>query len=217
MSKKIVKQARQTVITLEALESLKQPCEVELFADSQTAILRGALAHYYIGVHVGADGAAWQLGGMTDNGREKGIANLTLQALREIGLLDEVSEHPEQGILTYPGAKVLATATQQVTIVGVWFNWLRTYRIAQGQPLPERMGDVSKADVQWAKERIARLAQSHFRNLTLTIREEKGRKLAYTPHGNLFGYVAKADEESVGDFLTLKFCIVQDGNLICIT
>ena len=182
----------------------------------QSAILRGALAHYYMGKHVGADGAAWQLGKMTDDGREPGIANLTLQALREIGLLDEVTDHPEHGILTYPGAKLLEATMRLVTIVGVWFNWLRTYRIAQGQPPPERMGDVSKEDVQWAKEQVARLTQSQFCNLTLTIHEENQREIAYTPHGNLFGYVTQGNEGIVGDCLTLKYCIVQDGNLICI-
>jgi hypothetical protein len=182
----------------------------------QTAILRGALAHYYMGKHVGADGAAWQLGQMTDNGREPGIANLTLQTLREIGLLDEVTDHPEHGILTYPGAKLLETTTRLITIVGVWFNWLRTYRISQGQLPPERMGDVSKEDVQWAKEQVERLAQSHFRNLTLSIHEENQRKIAYTPQGNIFGYVAQRDEEIINHCLTVKFCIVQDGNLICV-
>jgi hypothetical protein len=78
------------------------------------------------------------------------------------------------------------------------------------------MGEVSKNDVQWAKEQVARLARNHFCNLTLTMGEENQRKVAYTPHGNLFGYVAQGDQETLGDSLTLKFCIVQDGNLICV-
>ena len=56
-----------------------------------------------------------------------------------------------------------------------------------------------------------------FRNLTLTICMEGERKVAYTEAGNLFGYIARNDAETVNnDMITIRFGVVKDGNLRCI-
>jgi hypothetical protein len=183
--------------------------------EQQTAVLRGALAHYYLNASTGHDGAAWQIGEPTDDGRKPGIAQLTIRALREIGVLDELAE-TDSGIVRYPGAKVLEATGATITINGVWFNWYRAYRQSKGQPLPDTMSDIPKEQSQWAKEQVTQLARTQFRNLTLTIRIEGERKIAITEQGNIFGYIAREDTDAVGQTITIHFGIVKDGNLRCI-
>lgn len=183
--------------------------------DRQTAVLCGALAHYYLKTSTGHDGAAWQIGERVEEGRKPGIAQLTIRALREIGILDELAE-TETGIVRYPGAKVLEATGTAITITGVWFNWYRAYLQSRGQSLPEMMNDVAKEQAHWAKEQVTQLTRTQFRNLTLTIRNDDERKIAYTLRGNIFGYIAREDTDKVGDAITVRFGIVKDGNLRCI-
>jgi len=193
-------------------ESARERCEAFLAqyeSDQQRAILRSALAHAHL--NNGADGAAWQIGAATDDGRAPGIAQITLDALREIGLLDEIAS-TDDGVIVYPGAKILPTA-RTVTLIGVWFNWLCAYRKVRGERIPDRMGDLSPDAVAWAKDQIAALS---FDGLTLTIYCENGRKIAYTPHGNIFAYVAREEHDRVGATITLKRTLHRNGDLIAL-
>lgn len=61
--------------------------------------------------------------------------------------------------------------------------------------LPARMSDIPKATRNQAKLRTKRLADRAFNNLRLFIRvTDEDRVVAYTEHGNLFGYVATGQE-----------------------
>lgn len=179
--------------------------------EERHGILLAVLAHSYFGEQVGRDGAAWQMGSED----ELPIARLTLQALRTIGLLDEIDELEQVGLLRYPAAHVLETPLCSIGINGVWFNWLRVWLLAQGQPLPTSMTDVPKHQAEWAKIKIAQLTQTQFRDFGLHIRDENGRKVAYTASGNLFGYISRdsAGRVEEGDQLIIQAAIARDGNL----
>jgi hypothetical protein len=195
----------------------------EAFLDSQAdrdGVLLGALAHYYLNPqHKGLDAAAWQLGERDEvaGGRKAGIAQMTIQALRAIGVLDEIYENPDSLYRTYPGAVIHEPKNLAIQISGTWFNWYRAYLQSRGQPLPEIMRDVSNEQKVWAKAQVTRLAQTQFRNMQLTVCMEGGRKIAYTEAGNLFGYIARVDNDTVSnDTITIRFGVVKDGNLRCI-
>lgn len=179
--------------------------------EEQHHILLAVLAHSYLGEQVGRDGAAWQMGSED----ELPIARLTLQALRTIGLLDEIDELEQGGLIRYPVAHVLETPLCSMGINGVWFNWLRVWLMAQGQSLPTGMADIPKNQAEWAKTKIAQLTQTQFRDFPLIIRDENGRKLAYTTSGNLFGYISRdsAGRVEEGDQLIIQAAIAKDGNL----
>lgn len=181
-------------------------------SEQQTSVLRGALAHYYLNASTGHDGATWQIGEPTDDGRKPGIAQMTIRALREIGVLDELDE-TDNGVVRYPGAKVLESTSTTITINGVWFNWYRVYMQSKEQSPPDTMNEISKEQSQWAKEQVAKM---QFCNLTLTIRTEGERKIAITEQDNIFGYIAREDTDTVDDTITIHFGIVKDGNLKCI-
>ena len=79
------------------------------------------------------------------------------------------------------------------------------------------MRDVSNEQKVWAKVQVTRLAQTQFRDMHLIIHTEDERKIAYTEAGNLFGYVARNDNETVSnDTIIIRFGVVKDGNLRCI-
>ncbi|MBI5928187.1 MAG: hypothetical protein HY862_02680 [Chloroflexi bacterium] len=179
--------------------------------EERHGILLAVLAHSYLGESVGRDGAAWQMGSED----ELPMARMTLQALRSIGLLDEIDQMEQGGLLRYPAAHILETPLCSIGINGVWFNWLRVWLSAQGQALPSSMADVPKSQAEWAKNKIAHLAQTQFRDFGLHIRDENGRKVAYTVHGNLFGYLSRdsAGRVAQGDQLNIQAAIAQDGNL----
>ena len=81
--------------------------------------------------------------------------------------------------------------------------------------MPTTMTDVSKSQAEWAKTKIAQLTQTQFRDFMLHIRDENGRKVAYTANGNLFGYISRdsAGRVEEGDHLMIQAAIARDGNL----
>ncbi|MHB8629594.1 MAG: hypothetical protein ACYDBJ_24235 [Aggregatilineales bacterium] len=185
-------------------------------AEQQTALLRGAMVSAYLSDNP-SDAVLWLPGAKTDRGRAPGIAHKTIQALREIGVLDEIGETSE-GILVYPGAVVSApTYLHSIGITGVWFNWLRAWQQANGQPPIATPGDVSQPRSVWAKARVGELAQTQFRDLVLTIQIEGERKVAITPNGNVFGYVSKDSTDHVPEGqIVIRFSLCRDGNLRCV-
>jgi hypothetical protein len=193
------------------------------FLDSQAdrdGVLLGALANYYLNPqHKGVDAAVWQLGERDEvaGGRKTGIAQMTIQALRAIGVLDEIDDNPDSLCPTYPGAVIHESSNSTIQLSGTWFNWYRAYLQSKDEPIPATMADVAKEQKVWAKAQVTRLAQTQFRDMQLTVRTEGERKLAYTEAGNLFGYVARVDNETVSnDTITIRFGVVKDGNLRCI-
>ena len=184
--------------------------------EEQPALLRGAIVSAYL-LDTPVDTALWLSGVRTDQGRLPGIAHKTMQALREIGVLDEVGETSE-GVLAYPGGSFSTPAyAHSIGITGVWFNWLRTWQQANGQPLTATPGEVTRPRSLWAKARISELTQTQFRDLVLTIQTQGERKVAITEHGNLFGYISKDSTDRVPNGqIAVRFAICRDGNLRCV-
>ncbi|MEL7432617.1 MAG: hypothetical protein AAFN11_01600, partial [Chloroflexota bacterium] len=180
--------------------------------DGQTKyrVLLAALAHYYTNPdHIGRDESVWQLGPKNHMGtRDSGIAQDTIQALREVGILDQLSRLNNGRIVRYPSARVLPTASHPVKIAGVWFNYWRAVCAADDKEVPERMQQVKKSDADWAKVQVEQLAHSTFRNMTIEIRLEGDRAVAYTEKGNIFGYIAKDNTQDVVEgFTRLKYIV----------
>jgi len=175
------------------------------------ALLLAAVAHYYSNPeHIGRDEAVWQFGAKNPHTgtRENGIAQQMIQALRMAGVLNELSRLENGRVVRYPSAKTLLTPQSPIKIVGVWFNYWRYTCKDKGQPIPERMQAVDKVDMDWAKEEVAKLAHTQFRNMTLEIRLEGERAIAYTQHNNIFGYIAKEHTHDVTPGKTqLRFCL----------
>lgn len=201
-------------------EAIRARCEAYLEPfdpDERLFVLLGAVTSNYLRDEHTSDAAIWQRGARrADGGFAPGIANLMLAALRHIDLLQHV-DHTAAGLIAYPAATTAPAPAQTIQINGVWMNYLRTVYTARGQQMPQQMSDIQKQQREWAKARIAQLADEQFINMELTIRDEDERKVAYTPSGNLFGYISKASAERItGDTLTLKRSLAVDGNLLAL-
>ena len=185
---------------------------------TQYRILLAAVAHYYSNPqHAGKDEAVWQLGPKAVDGtRLDGIAQMMIAALRQIDVLDGLTQLVSGFIVRYPGARQIPMPQQPIKIVGVWFNYWRFTAAHRGLAIPERMQDVSEADEQWAKAEVERLANTRFKDMTLAIRHENGRAIAYTKQGNIFGYIAKEFTNDVGEQITLRFNLCRDGNYLTV-
>lgn len=180
---------------------------------AQYELLLAAAAHYYSNpAHIGRDESIWQVGPKNPHTglRESGIAQQMIQALREAGVLDQLSELDNGRIICYPSARVLATPRKPIKIVGVWFNYWRFICKQDGKPVPERMQEVTKEDQHWAQAQVTDLAYTTFPNMMLEIRQVGERAVAYTEQDNIFGYIAK---ESTADVtpgkVQLRFAIAK--------
>ncbi len=182
-------------------------------AEQHTAILRGAMVSAYMSETPSSDNAVWLMGEQRNDGsRAPGIAQKSIQALREVGVLDEIGE-TSLGLIAYPGATVHEPAMQSAGITGVWFNWLKTQHAGNGRPVPERMQDVPRPDQRQAKQRIAHLAKTQFPGMQLRVADEDGKMVAYTERGNLFGYLKGAEGIQPGDAIELGISTTKDGNM----
>ncbi len=180
--------------------------------ERQTSILRGAMVSAYMGDTAESDAAIWLPGEKTETGRKLGIANKSIQALREIGVLDEIAQ-TENGLVSYPGASIQEPSYRTIGINGVWFNWYKRWAEANGEPISETMSDVPKERAKWAKHQVELLAQSYLSGLPLTIRSEGERRVAYTVEGQMFGLLARDVTDDLGDAIRLRFTLAKDGNL----
>ncbi len=179
-------------------------------AEQQTAILRGAMVSAYMGDTPESDAAIWLPGEKTETGRLPGIANKSIQALREIGVLDEIAQTPD-GLVSYPGAVIQEPTYQTIGINGVWFNWYRQWAEANGEPMPETMGEVPKDTAKWAKQQVETIYQDG--SCAIEIRTEGERQAACTSDNQLLGFIAKDAEGIAEGPYTLKYALAKDGNL----
>ncbi|MBX3059874.1 MAG: hypothetical protein KF770_25760, partial [Anaerolineae bacterium] len=196
-------------------------------ADKRHCVLLGAAAYLYAqgpqmypepGRRNGEpvrDALIWQLGRKRDgegNGREPGIAQAMLEALRQIGLLGEPVWTAAGAVLYYRDEPCARCAGVPVRISGVWFNWLRVTR----PDTPESMSLVPKPERAQAKARIADFVQDKFRGMMLTTEvTDNNRVVTRTPHGNLFGYVQRDHELAAirHDQWRIAWAHVVDGNV----
>lgn len=188
------------------------------------AILRGAMVATYLSDEP-SDAALWLLGEKTEQGHAPGMAQRTLQALRDIGILDEIGATANAGVIRYPGATTSEPTFQRsIGINAVWFNWYCRQQAAKGEPIPFQPGDVPKKIAKEAKAYITELAQTNLQNFPVTIRrttyiDKKGQTVerlgAFTQAGNLLGLITPDSEKQItgGQEVTLKFAIAADGNV----
>src|SRR5690606_4211129 len=114
-----------------------------------------------------------------------------LAALRTIGLLGEPVWTSAGAVLFFADTPCPKRAGVPVSLNGVWFNFLR----ATYPQTPQKMGQVSKAEREQAKARIAGYVTDRFVGMVLTTAvTEYNRVITHTPHGNLFGDVQRDQE-----------------------
>jgi hypothetical protein len=191
-------------------------------ADKRHCVLLGAAAYLYAqGPQDGEpvrDALIWQLGRKRvgeGNGREPGITQQMLAALRQIGLLGEPMWTTAGAILYYQDEPCPRQAGVPVRLNGVWMNWLNV----QNGRTYTRMGDVPAAERDQAKARIADYVQDQFRGMMLfTEVTDNNRVVTRTPHGNLFGHVQKDHELAAirHDQWQIAWATAIDGNVYSI-
>lgn len=162
------------------------------------------------------DALIWQLGAKRDgSGRESGIAQATLDALRQIGLLGEPVWTSRGAVLYYNDEPQARRSGVPIRLNGVWLNWLNS---RNGRAY-SRMSDVPPAEREQAKARIADFVQEQFRGMMLTTEvTDNGRVVTRTPHGNLFGYVQKDHELAAirYDQWRIAWAHAVDGNVLAV-
>jgi hypothetical protein len=192
-------------------------------ADKRHNVLIGAAAYLYAqGPQNGEpvrDALIWQLGRKRDgdsNGRFPGIAQMMLEALRQIGLLGKPVWREKAGaLLCYREADCPKCAGVPVKLNGVWLNLLN----ATGKRQYARMSDVPPVERDQAKARIADYVQDSFRGMMLfTEVTDNNRVVTRTPHGNLFGYVQRDHELAAirHDQWQIAWATAIDGNVMAI-
>lgn len=139
-----------------------------------SAILRGAMVSVHLSPRRrnGADaGGVWLSGKkQADGTRGPGIAQRSIQALREIGLLDEVDTDPAGGVIVYPAAAVPEPTYQTVGI-----------RLGRG-----------KASLPEAQDRATELAEQH-----IMVAQEAGSLVVYSETGVRLGRLSQDSRERV--------------------
>jgi hypothetical protein len=181
-------------------------------AEQQTAVLRGAMVSAYMGDMPESDAAIWLPGEKTETGRKLGIANKSIQALREIGVLDEIAQ-TSSGLVSYPGASIQEPTYKTIGINGVWFNWYKRWAEENGESVPQSMSDVPKDRAKWAKHIVQTVIQPDTMNIRMSVVTSGDRKLACDEEGNLVGYLSKDSQDLVEGTYNIKASIVKDGNL----
>jgi hypothetical protein len=180
-------------------------------------VLLGAAAYLYAqgpekGVAV-RDGLLWQLGARRDgSGRYPGIANMMLDALRQIGLLGKPVWILNRIVLVYQEQPQARCSGVPVRLNGVWLNLLNATNGRQYT----RMSDVPAEERMRAKARIADFVQERFRGMMLfTEVTDQDRVITRTPHGNLFGYVQRDHELAAirYDRWRIAWATAVDGNV----
>ncbi|MCP4416465.1 MAG: hypothetical protein GY805_07575, partial [Chloroflexi bacterium] len=145
-----------------------------------------------------------------------GIAQMMLNALRQIGLLGDPVWTTQGAVLHYQTQPQARAAGVPIRLNGVWFNMLK----ATGKRPYARMGDVPPAERKQAKTRIANYVQEQFLGMLLTTEvHDSGsnelRIITRTPQGNLFGYVQRDHELAAVryDQWRIAFATAVDGNV----
>ncbi|MCA9956485.1 MAG: hypothetical protein KC434_17270, partial [Anaerolineales bacterium] len=191
-------------------------------AEKRPLVLLGAAAYLYAqGPQAGEpvrDALIWQLGArrsVDSSGREPGLAQATIQALRQIGLLGEPIWTTVGAVLHYADEPNKQAAGVPVRLNGVWLNLLN----ATAKRPYTRMADVPLTERSQAKTRIADYVQDQFRGMMLTTEvTDDNRVVTRTPHGNLFGYVQRDHELAAVryDQWRIAWAHAIDGNVLAV-
>jgi len=165
-----------------------------------------------------SDAAVWVPGIQTpEYGRLPGIAETTLSALREIGLLNEIDQ-TEDGVIAYPGAVIEEPTYQSIGIKEAWFIWLQQDAKTRGLPVPERSQDLDKATRKEARQAFKKAASS-YQGQEITIKEEENDRtsqkelIAYIGDDVRLGVVSNPDQLADGQKITIKCSFARSSNL----
>jgi hypothetical protein len=180
----------------------------------------------YMGEAPTSDTALWLMGGVDESQsssglsrqrnvqatrRKAGVARKSIQALREVGVLDEIAQ-TAGGVVVYPGAATRQAGHRSAGITGVWFNWWRARAAQLGESVPQRMQEVPRPQQRIAKRRIAHMTKHDFPGMRLTVTEQGGRLVTVTENGNLFGFLKGMEDVQPGDVIELGLANTKDGN-----
>ncbi len=181
---------------------------------THTAILRGAMISVHMSQPPGSDAAVWVPGKQTEDGREFGIAQKSIQALREIGLLNEL-EQSEDGIINYPSAIMQEPTYQTAGIKHAWFAWYQEHARSTGLPVPERFQDVEKNTKKWAKQQLKEESKRNLQETEIEIREENSLLFAYSKDDVPLGLIDSKSNPNIkaGNRYTIRGAVARDGNL----
>lgn len=136
-------------------------------------------------------------------------ADITIQALRAIGLLGEP-------VWTMAGAQLWYEERPStgipLRINGVWYNW---WKLQTGEQLS--MSEMDRRDRDRAKQRVAELAGGWV-GMRLLLVSEASRVRVVTANGNFFGMVSRSSQEALNgrSECTVHSAIVRDGNVLAV-
>ncbi len=200
--------------SIESYEAVRQHCEryLDLCHGDINEIMIGVLNAANVGDR--NDSAAWQLEG--EGEVEGGFARLTIEALCEIGLLNDIDVN-EAGLVVYPRADACITKQVAIRITSVWFQLI----VATDKDVPAdmTMGELVKWSpdkAKAAKNAVRMAAASGKFNTTWTVDEYNGRKVLKTVKGNIFGFIHEDHAAKVGATVKFVSAFATDGNLTAV-
>lgn len=198
-------------------------------AEDRGRILLGSIASVYMRENPGNDGVAWLMGPKNDNGlRDPGFAQVTMQEMRKIGILDEILPDPTgRGLIRYPAPQREVKSSKTIGIKGIWRNFFDYMAEAEGLPLyvdwdVDNYPEIKAARKQFAtraKKRVASyMKQVGSMELEVGEFEWNGRQrkgVFSTRTGKQFGTIDKVNgaDYEVGQRFTISGSIASDGNI----
>lgn len=172
-------------------EQAREACQVVLAkSDSRRALLSA----YALSGFSGSDACVWQ----------KGIAPLTFEALREAGILAQ---------LTAVGDRVNVSVVEpNWTLSHVQVNMTWWWLLGKGDYSPAKYKALGKAKADAAKVNVAKNAGGLVgRSVHFVI--DGVRRKVFTDAEKFLGYVAKGQEDRVGSTMLVVAANADDGNL----
>lgn len=163
-----------------------------------------------------SDASMWQLGEVREGKRLPGLAQLTIEMLRQVGVLGDIDVIEGQRVTI---TRRTVSREVPVRVNGTWMAYT-----AALYPQFQTMGDVPDDVKRLMKQRIIDWAQagkfSHEYEVRTEpqIRTRKGvtetvlRKTVWS-NNNRVGYIDEAHEPRVGDKIKVVFATAADGNL----
>ncbi|MGB4870040.1 MAG: hypothetical protein WBP47_08320, partial [Candidatus Promineifilaceae bacterium] len=122
----------------------------------------------------------------------------------------------ERGLLREGGTAVTepVAVDTDYTILHIQEAWFHHHRQQAEQP-PRSMGDMNRQTRRVARQALAEHAPAAYRDMRLYIKEESGRKVAYTAAGERVGQVTSATAVQVkdGQTITLRYALGRGGDL----
>ena len=184
--------------------------------NTHKAIVRGAMVSTYMNDKRGSDAAVWVPGTQTQDGRLPGIAETTIEALREIGLLNEIDE-TDDGVITYPSAINEEPNYQSLGIRNAWFGWYQDYAAKNNLPVPRTYKDMDKATRKKARQLFKKAARD-FRGQQIVIQQEildtqEIKLIAVTKDGTRLGPISDQSQVVKGQELKIKGSFARSGDL----